>query len=61
MIVEGLDGSNDEVTPQYLMSTWAKVCQALGPSFEPYLPQVMPLVFHSAAVRADVSVVGESC
>lgn len=40
------------------MSTWAKVCQALGSNFEPYLQQVMPLVFHSAAVRADMSVIG---
>ncbi|KAF8310256.1 ARM repeat-containing protein [Clavulina sp. PMI_390] len=56
-IQRDLSGASDEITPQYLMSTWAKVCQALGPAFEPYLPSVMPLVLHSAAVRADVSVV----
>lgn len=56
--IEGLEQSDDEITPQYLMSTWAKVCQALGSNFEPYLQQVMPLVFHSAAVRADMSVIG---
>ncbi|KAJ7790566.1 armadillo-type protein [Mycena olivaceomarginata] len=27
----------------YLIATWAKVCQAMGPEFEPYLPVVMLL------------------
>lgn len=31
----------------------------MGASFEPYLQTVMPLVFRSAAVRADVSVIGK--
>jgi len=39
------------------MSTWAKVCQALGPAFEPYLQFVMPPLLKSAAVKADVSVI----
>jgi len=41
------------------MSTWAKVCQTMGAGFEPYLQTIMPLVFRSAAIRADVSVMGE--
>ncbi|KAF8333461.1 armadillo-type protein [Cantharellus anzutake] len=45
----------DEITHQYLMSTWAKVCQALGSSFEPYLSFVMPSLLKSAAVKADIS------
>jgi hypothetical protein len=59
MSIERLDQSDDEMTAQYLMSTWAKVCQAIGGTFEPYLQHIMPLVLHSAAVRADVSVVGK--
>jgi hypothetical protein len=41
------------------MSTWAKVYQSMGGSFEPYLQTIMPLVFRSATIRADVSVIGE--
>ena len=25
-----------------LITTWAKICQAMGAEFEPYLPVVMP-------------------
>ncbi|KAF8521902.1 ARM repeat-containing protein [Hysterangium stoloniferum] len=46
----------DTMLPQYLSATWAKVCQALGPEFEPYLPVVMPPLLHGAAVKADVSI-----
>ncbi|KAJ8507252.1 hypothetical protein ONZ45_g10362 [Pleurotus djamor] len=40
----------------YLIATWAKVCQALGEEFEPYLPVVMPPLLASAGAKADVSV-----
>lgn len=43
----------------YLISTWAKVCQALGTEFEPYLPVVMPPLLTAASAKADVSVYGE--
>ena len=43
----------------YLIATWAKVCQALGPEFEPYLPVVMPPLLTAAAAKADLSVYGE--
>ncbi|KDQ15158.1 hypothetical protein BOTBODRAFT_158816 [Botryobasidium botryosum FD-172 SS1] len=49
----------DDPTSHYLISTWAKVCTALGPSFEPYLPYVMPPLLRSAAVKADVAIVDE--
>ena len=44
----------------YLIATWAKVCQALGPEFEPYLPVVMPPLLQAASAKADVSVWGAS-
>ena len=53
-------GVGNELTTQYLMSTWAKVCQALGSSFEPYLSFVMPLILKSASVKADISFIGTS-
>lgn len=42
----------------YLIATWAKVCQAMGPEFEPYLPVVMPALLRAANAKADVSVWG---
>ncbi|KAK7023689.1 importin subunit beta-3 [Paramarasmius palmivorus] len=47
---------SDAQIGHYLMSTWAKVCQALGPEFEPYLPVVMPGLLETASRKADVSV-----
>lgn len=44
----------------YLIATWAKVCQALGPEFEPYLPIVMPPLLQAASAKADVNVWGET-
>ncbi|KAH9167134.1 ARM repeat-containing protein [Lactarius sanguifluus] len=46
----------DTMLPHYLIATWAKVCQAMGPEFEPYLPVVMPPLFRAANAKADVSV-----
>ncbi|KAG5641749.1 hypothetical protein DXG03_004294 [Asterophora parasitica] len=40
----------------YLISTWAKICQAMGPEFEPFLPVVMPALLQTASAKADVSV-----
>lgn len=42
----------------YLISTWAKLCQALGAEFEPYLPLVMPPLLNAASAKPDVSVYG---
>ena len=42
----------------YLIATWAKVCQAMGPEFEPYLPVVMPPLLVTASAKADISVYG---
>jgi importin-5 len=44
----------------YLIATWAKVCQAMGPEFEPYLPVVMPALLTTASAKADISVYGIS-
>lgn len=48
----------DAMLPHYLIATWAKVCQAMGPEFEPYLPAVMPQLLRAASVKADVSIYG---
>ena len=42
----------------FLIATWAKVCQALGEEFEPYLPVVMPPLLRVASSKADISVYG---
>ncbi|KAJ7512803.1 armadillo-type protein [Mycena galericulata] len=43
----------------YLIATWAKVCQAMGHEFEPYLPVVMPTLLATASAKADISVYDE--
>lgn len=43
----------------YVISTWAKICQAMGPEFEPYLPFVMPTLLNAASAKADVAVYGK--
>ncbi|KAF8827569.1 hypothetical protein HHX47_DHR4000278 [Lentinula edodes] len=49
----------DTQLSHYLMGTWAKICQAMGPEFEPYLPAVMPDLLTTASMKADVSVYDE--
>jgi hypothetical protein len=48
----------DTQIAHYLIVTWAKVCQAMGPEFEPYLPVVMPSLLLTASAKADLSVYG---
>ncbi|TDL15928.1 ARM repeat-containing protein [Rickenella mellea] len=50
---------SDTMLNHYLIATWAKICQALGPEFEPYLPIVMPPLLQAASAKADVSVWGD--
>ncbi|PPQ74728.1 hypothetical protein CVT26_005110 [Gymnopilus dilepis] len=47
--------AQDTHLAHYLMATWAKVCQAMGVEFEPYLPVVMPTLLASASAKADLS------
>lgn len=51
---------DDTLLTSYLIASWAKICQALGPEFEPYLPVVMPPLLRAASAKADVSVIGPS-
>ena len=51
----------DTLLNSYLVASWAKICQALGPEFEPYLPVVMPPLLRAASAKADVSVIGLWC
>ncbi|KAI0821251.1 ARM repeat-containing protein [Irpex lacteus] len=53
------EAESDPMLGHYLIATWAKVCQALGPEFEPYLPVVMPPLLTAAAAKADLSVYDE--
>jgi hypothetical protein len=46
---------NDTQLGHYLIATWAKVCQAMGPEFERYLPVVMPSLLATAGAKADLS------
>ncbi|KAI0782934.1 ARM repeat-containing protein [Abortiporus biennis] len=50
---------SDTMLNHYLIATWAKICQAMGPDFEPYLPVVMPPLLVAASAKADVSVYDE--
>ncbi|KNZ79775.1 Importin subunit beta-3 [Termitomyces sp. J132] len=47
---------SDTQLGHYLIATWAKVCQAMGPEFEPYLPAVVPSLLQTASAKPDVSV-----
>ncbi|KAH7883434.1 ARM repeat-containing protein [Phlebopus sp. FC_14] len=47
---------SDTLLPTYLIATWAKICRALGPEFEPFLPVVMPPLLTAASAKTDVSV-----
>ena len=49
---------NDTMLSHFLIATWAKVCQALGEEFEPYLPVVMPPLLRVASSKADISIYG---
>jgi hypothetical protein len=49
---------HDTKLTHYLIATWAKVCQAMGEEFEPYLPVVMPSLLTTASAKADISVYG---
>ncbi|KAI5991786.1 armadillo-type protein [Pisolithus marmoratus] len=50
---------SDTMLATYLIATWAKICQALGPEFEPYLPVVMSPLLNAASAKADVSIYDE--
>ncbi|KAG1895848.1 armadillo-type protein [Suillus fuscotomentosus] len=47
---------SDTMLPTFLIATWAKICQALGIEFEPFLPVVMPPLLNAASAKADVSI-----
>ena len=53
--VESPFDPTDAQIGHYMMATWAKVCQAMGPEFEPYLPVVMPSLLATASAKADLS------
>ncbi len=59
LFIESPTESNDAQLSHYMMATWAKVCQAMGHDFEPYLPVVMPSLLATASAKADLSLYGE--
>ena len=58
LLLESPIDPGDTQIAHYLIATWAKVCQAMGPEFEPYLPVVMPSLLLTASAKADLSVYG---
>ena len=58
LLLESPIDPGDTQLSHYLIATWAKVCQAMGPEFEPYLPVVMPSLLLTASAKADLSVYG---
>jgi hypothetical protein len=46
---------NDKQLGHYLITTLAKVCQAMTPEFKPYLPVVMPSLLTTADAKAALS------
>ena len=47
--------AQDPTLEHYLMSTWPKICQAIGAEFEAYLPIVMPALLQAAGgSKADL-------
>jgi hypothetical protein len=58
LLLESPIDPGDTQISHYLIATWAKVCQAMGPEFEPYLPVVMPSLLLTASAKADLSVYG---
>jgi len=59
LCIESPTELNDAQLNHYMMATWAKVCQAMGHDFEPYLPVVMPTLLATASAKADLSLYGE--
>jgi importin-5 len=41
-----------------LVATWAKICQTMGPEFEPSLPVLMPPLVNAASTNANISLYG---
>jgi len=58
ILIESTFDPNDTQVGHYMMATWAKVCQAMGHEFEPYLPVVMPSLLATASAKADLSPYG---
>ncbi|KAF4565293.1 hypothetical protein EYR36_001863 [Pleurotus pulmonarius] len=54
--IQNLPPDPNDTEGHYLIATWAKVCQAMGPEFEPYLPVVMQPLLTAANAKADISV-----
>jgi hypothetical protein len=48
----------DTLLSHYLIATWAKICQTMGPQFALYLSVVIPLLVNAAGMEADISVYG---
>ena len=54
-ILESPIDCGDTQIAHYLVATWSRVCQAMGPEFESYLPVVMPSLLLIASAKADPS------
>jgi hypothetical protein len=47
----------DDPQSSYLLSSWARLGKVLGQDFVPYLPVVIPPLFHSASLKPDFAII----
>jgi importin-5 len=46
---------DDDISVQYLLSAWSRICTVLGKDFVPYLQLVMPHVFRLAGTKCKIA------
>ena len=47
----------DDLQASYLITAWGRICRALGPEFAQFLPNVMPQLLVSAALKPDFAII----
>jgi hypothetical protein len=52
--MEGDSIAADDTTIDYMLSSWTRICTALGREFVPYLPLIIPHVFRAARKTVDI-------
>lgn len=47
----------DDLQASYLITAWGRICRTLGPEFAQFLPDVMPPLLASAALKPDFAII----
>jgi importin-5 len=47
----------DDPQASYLITAWGRICRTLGSQFAQFLPNVMPPLLASAALKADFTII----